>query len=109
MKIFILLATLVLILGRATCIQAQERDAQADQTTDAAMRSQVVEAVVKNMRDYYVFPEVGQAVERTIREHQKSGDYERIKGAAELAKTLTEQLREITKDKHVSVNYSAKP
>jgi C-terminal processing protease CtpA/Prc len=61
------------------------------------------------MRDYYVFPEVAKEVERIVREHQRNGDYDLITSAAELAKILTTQLREITKDKHASVNYSSKP
>lgn len=105
----LLFITLVLTLSASPLIQAQQAAAQTDLTIDASTRSQVIEAAVKNMRDYYVFPAVAKEVERVVREHQQKGDYDRIQSAAELAKTLTTHLREITKDKHVSVNYSVKP
>lgn len=109
MKTLLVLTTLVLTLAASTLARAQERSAQPDLTIDATISSQVIEAVVKNMLDYYVFPDVAKEVERVVRQRQRSGEYDRIKSAAELAKTLTAQLREITKDKHVSVNYSPKP
>ena len=112
MKKLFRFTTFVLTLAAAQLVQAQQPAARpevADLTIDAATRSQVIEAVVKNMRDYYVFPEVAKEVERAIRERQRTGGYDRITSAAELAKTLTTQLREISKDKHVSVNYSSKP
>lgn len=109
MKTLLVLTTLVLTLAVSRLAHAQERSAQPDLEIDATASSQVIEAVIKNIRDYYVFPEVAKEVERAVRQHQRSGEYDRIKSAAELAKTLTTQLREITKDKHVSVNYSSKP
>lgn len=109
MKTLLLLTTLALTIPLAPAIHAQEQGAQPDLAIDAVTRSEVLEAAVTNMRAYYVFPEVAQAIERAVRERQRRGEYDRITSAAELANTLTAQLREITRDKHVSVNYSSKP
>lgn len=82
---------------------------QADATIDAATRSQVIDAVIKNMKDYYVFPKVADEIEKSVRERQRKKEYDRITSAIDLAKLLTTHLREISLDKHVSVNYSEKP
>lgn len=89
--------------------RAQGRDPQPDLPVDAALRTQVIDAVVRHMKEYYVFPEVAGEVERAVRERQRRKEYDRIAGAAELAKVLTAHLREVSRDKHVSVNYSHKP
>lgn len=109
MKRSILVLAFALSLSASSHARAQERAAESDMTLDAALRSQLIEAVVKNMRDFYVFPEAGDAAGRAIRERQQKGEYDRITSAREFAKVLTEQLRAATRDKHVSVNYSPKP
>lgn len=109
MKRLFLVFTFVLSLLASITGYAQERAAEPDLTIDAGMRSEVIDAVVKNMKDYYIFPEVADEVGRAIRERQQHKEYDRITSAAELAKVLTTQLRAITHDKHVSVVYSHKP
>ena len=89
--------------------RAQDRAPQADLKIDAAVRTQVIDAVIKNMKDYYVSPETADEIERVVREHQRKKEYDNITSAAEFAKLLTRQLREISRDKHVSLNYSEKP
>lgn len=105
----LLAAVFALGLSAGGAGRAQERAAQPDLTIDAATRSEVLEAVIRNMRDYYVFPKVGDEVGRDVGERRLKREYDSITSAAELAKVLTARLREITKDKHVSVNYSYKP
>ncbi|MBV9960089.1 MAG: S41 family peptidase, partial [Acidobacteria bacterium] len=106
------LAACVLCFVALSPSQAQERPAAApaappDLTLDAPARAQLIEAVIREMKDYYVFPEAAQQVEKILRERMK--EYEKLTSAKELAKTLTTDLREVTHDKHVSVNYSAEP
>lgn len=88
---------------------AQERAAAAppDLTLDAPARAQLIEAVIREMKEYYVFPEAAQQVEKHLRERMK--EYEKLTSARELAKALTASLREVTHDKHVSLNFSAEP
>lgn len=109
MKRLFVVTIFVLGLLAAGNIRAQERGAQTDITIDAATRSGVLDAVVKNLKDYYVFPQVADEIEKNIRERRRKKEYDSITSAAELAKVLTTQLREMSHDKHVSVNYSYKP
>src|SRR3712207_5815019 len=52
---------------------------------------------------------LGLSVSSAARARQQKGEYDRVTSAREFAKLLTEQLRESTRDKHVSVNYSPRP
>ncbi len=109
MKRLFVIAIFVLGFTGAGISQAQDRAAQPDITIDATTRAQVIEAVIRNVKDYYVFPKVADEIERSVRERQRKKEYDSITSAAELAKALTAQLREVSRDKHISVNYSYKP
>lgn len=109
MKRFFLIFTVVLSLSTPVAGQTQERAPESELTIDAGVRSRVIDAVIQNMNDYYVSPDVAAKVGTDIRKRQQNKEYDRVTGAAEFAKLLTAHLREITRDKHVSVNYSPKP
>lgn len=109
MKKLFVIAIFALCFLATGVSRAQDRPAQPDITIDPATRSEVIDAVIGNMKDYYVFPAVADEIERDVRERQRRKEYDSITSAAELAKALTTRLREISHDKHVSVNYSNKP
>lgn len=109
MKTLFAVAVFALVFLPAGITRAQERAAQPDLAIDAAARSEVINAVIRNMKDYYVFPKVADEIEKDVRERLRKKEYDSITSAAGLAKALTTHLREISRDKHVSVNYSAKP
>jgi len=90
-------------------LPAQQAPAASDLIVDARLRTEIVEAVAKNVEDSYVMAEKAAEAARTIRRRQKDGAYDRITSAAELAKSLTADLRDVTRDKHLSVNYTATP
>ncbi|HEX8721145.1 MAG TPA: S41 family peptidase [Pyrinomonadaceae bacterium] len=102
-------AVLGLAFFAAGAGRAQERAPRPDMTVDAAARAEVIDAVVRNLRDYYVSPSVAAEAERDIRERQRRGEFDSVTSAAGLAKALTARLREVSKDKHLSVNYSHEP
>lgn len=108
MRRILLIITFVVSLLAPLTDHAQERTAEPDLAIDAGLRSQVIDAVVRNMKDYYVFPKVADEVGQALSKRLQNKEYDRITSAAELAKVLTTQLRELTHDKHLSVNYSSK-
>lgn len=79
---------------------------QAHAALDPKERDAGIEGVVRLIREGYVFPEVGERMEKHVREQAASGAYEKLEGPA-LAEALTRDLRSISKDKHVRVEYSA--
>src|SRR5438552_67026 len=78
---------------------------QPDITIDAATRTQVIEALVKELNEKYIFPEVAKQVEKNLRDRLARKEYDNITSAAAFGKMLTDNLREISHDKHLNVNY----
>jgi len=74
---------------------------------DAAERQRVLDGIASNLTEYYVYPDVGQKMIEAIHAHQKAGDYDRIVDGDTLAFRLTTDLRDVSHDKHLHVNFSA--
>jgi hypothetical protein len=110
-KLAILTSSMLLSALAFAPANAQMRPApnQPDMTITAAQRQQVIDAMIKEMHQSYVFPEQAKKVEAVIRQHQKKGDYDAITSSAKLSDTLTEHVFAQTKDKHLRLFYSAQP
>src|SRR5262245_29035223 len=76
------------------------KDDQAKLPIDAALRAQVIEGILKQVGDNYVFPEVAKKMEKAIRRRLKNKEYDKITSGQELAKKLTADLQEVSRDKH---------
>lgn len=76
---------------------------------DAALRATIIDALVKQMDDYYVFPEVAAKVGTALRAKQQRGGYDSITDADTLANVLTADLRAAGHDKHLRVSASPTP
>jgi hypothetical protein len=101
---------MVAISSAVNCGAQSPRDqAQPDATVDAATRKQVIEALAKNLEERYVFPDIAKQMSTDMRERMQKGEYDQVTSASAFAKLLTEQLRAVSHDKHLSVNYSADP
>jgi len=73
---------------------------------DAAERSRVIDGVVKDLKESYVYPDVAQKMEDAIRANQKQGAYNAITDPDAFADRLTNDLRAVSHDKHLGVNFS---
>jgi C-terminal processing protease CtpA/Prc len=76
-------------------------------TIDAATRRTVIEAVLKELKATYVFPETANNMVQAIDSHVAAGQYDAITSAKALARRLTADLRDVCHDKHLRVRYSA--
>lgn len=56
----------------------------------------------------YVFPDVAREIGRTVRERAGQGAYDGLDGPG-LARALTRDLRDVSRDLHLRVEYSAEP
>lgn len=97
-----------LLLNQRTLI-AQGPSDQPDLTIDAATRSAVIEAALKQLNDFYVFPETAKKMEQAVRERIGRKEYDQITSAKTLATTLQNHLQEVSHDKHLRMMYSAQP
>lgn len=86
--------------------RAQDLGAQQDMTIAAKTRTAVIEGALRALNANYVFPEVAQQMEQALRARMQRKEYDAITSARTLANTLTQHLQEVSRDKHLRVNYS---
>jgi len=113
MKINKYLAFISLLLFAAiVCLPVQEASAQMpsvgpDMTVDAATRSAVIDALLKQLNDDYVFPDTAKKMEADIRFRQKNNEYDSVTSSSAFAEKLTADLQSVSHDKHLRVRYSS--
>lgn len=73
---------------------------------DAATRARVINGVVADLNEFYVYAESAKKMEEALRARQKKGAYDAINDGETFAKVLTEDLREVSHDKHLRINFS---
>jgi hypothetical protein len=75
----------------------------------AAEKNEVIATAIKELNDAYIFADVAKKMEQAIRKRQTDGEYEKITSGQAFAETLTANLQEVSKDKHLRVRYSSEP
>ena len=73
---------------------------------DAPTRTRVIDAAVAKLAEYYVYPDVAKKMGEALRAHQKQGAYDAITDATVFADRLTEDLRAVSKDRHLRVMFT---
>ncbi|MGV3460898.1 MAG: S41 family peptidase [Flavobacterium sp.] len=102
-QVFLLaLKVATLLLAFATANAQQQPPTKP---IDKKQQAKVIEALVQKMNDIYIFPDVAQNAGKQLIALQKNGKYDAIKDSREFAKKLTDDLREIVKDKHLGVRF----
>ena len=89
--------------------EAHESARTPDLTIDSDRRARVIDGMLKHLSERYVFPDVAERIAVAIRQNLKNGEYDHITSALTFAETLRAQLREISQDQHVWVNFSFEP
>ena len=98
------LASLLAMIPLVFALHTHASAAQAEVTP--AEREQVVDGALRHLQESYVYPEVAGRMATAVREKQRSGAYAGIRTADELCQKLTEDLRAVSKDRHLRVLYS---
>jgi hypothetical protein len=99
----------IAVFALANLALAQPAREQPDMKIDAAARTEVIEGVVKMVTEKYVFPDVAEKMAKAIRERMGQKEYDTVSSAQAFAQKLTRDLREVSHDTHLSVDYFAKP
>jgi C-terminal processing protease CtpA/Prc len=73
------------------------------------VRGDVVSKLVENMTNNYVFPEKAEEVSVLVRSKLSNGEYDSFEDGAEFAKALTEDVQQVTRDKHIRVLFRLEP
>lgn len=108
MKALILSLTLILTFSGIT-VFAQQMGGQPDMTIDPATRAQTIDAILTQLNDRYIFPDVAKKMENDVRMRLQNKEYDQITSAKEFSQKLTADLQSISHDKHLRVLYSAMP
>jgi len=80
-----------------------------DVPLDAATRTRVIDGAQRLLDEYYVFPDTAKKMIAAVRARQKHGDYDAIVDGDAFAKQLTGDLRAVSHDKHLGVDFSLLP
>jgi hypothetical protein len=73
---------------------------------DSAARQRVIDGIASNLKEFYVYPDAAERMDEALKAHQKSGDYDKVTDGDAFAALLTDQLQQVSHDKHLRVNYS---
>ncbi len=83
-----------------------QQPAASPKPLDTAERSAVIDGVLEKITRNYVFPDVAKKMEEAIRGRVANKEYDALTSGQEFATKLTEHLREVCKDKHLSVRFT---
>ena len=73
---------------------------------EATEKKQVVEAAAATLEKQYVFADVAAKMAALIRQNLEKGQYQAINSPPEFAERLTDDLRSISRDRHLRVMYA---
>ena len=102
--VIVLFAFLLTSSAMPSFTQAKEEAAKPP-ALDAKMRTEVVKGVGELMVKLYIFPEKAKEMEALLAKKLQEGAYDKIEDVQSFVRVLTEDLRSVTKDRHIRVIY----
>jgi C-terminal processing protease CtpA/Prc len=72
---------------------------------DAKMRAEVVKGIGELMVKLYIFPEKANLMAALLTKKLQEGQYDKIDDVQDFSRVLTEDLRSVSKDRHIRVIY----
>ena len=86
---------------------SQEKKAEKKlPSLDTEMRAEVVERVGELMKNNYIFKETAEKMAEKLSTKLKDGEYDKIDDVFQFSQVLTQDLRSVSKDRHIRVTYS---
>ncbi len=75
-------------------------------TMHAAERKKVIDGVDIDLKEYYVEPTTAQRIADALKAHESKGDYDAISDGDAFAARLTDDMQEVSHDRHLRVDFS---
>jgi retinol-binding protein 3 len=75
-------------------------------TLDAAFRKRVIDEIDADLAEFYIDAGLAKRMQEAVQSHQRAGEYDSITDGDVFAARLTEDLRAVSHDKHLNVNFS---
>lgn len=76
---------------------------------DSAARAQAIDGAIAQLDSFYVFPDVAKRIGDSLRARATRGVYDQYTNGVTFARALHNDVREISRDRHMGVQYSANP
>jgi len=73
---------------------------------DENSRHKIITSVISKLKQGYIFEDKAVEMAHLLRSHQQKNAYQSITSSHEFAKALTQQLQQVTGDKHLQVEFS---
>lgn len=105
MKIKLIFFNILYVIS-CTNIFGQFSPNQQDLRISLKEKAQIIDTIIKAVKNSYVFPEISLKIDTEISKHQKKGDYNKIISSKEFADTISNQLVLISNDKHLHILFS---
>lgn len=86
----------------------QDLKPKAEIVIDKGTRKEVIETLIAKLKTHYVFPDKAKRAEATLLKNLRQNKYEKITDGDEFADVLTQDLYQITRDRHMAVMASPK-
>ncbi|MBQ5946478.1 S41 family peptidase [Massilia sp. ST3] len=107
----------LLVLGMASAVAAppsqplpgEENRSVSTMVVDRALQVEVIDALVKKLNDHYIFPDKAKQIETALRQRQREGKYDAMSDGKQFAIQLTDDMRAVVRDLHMSVFFSPRP
>ncbi len=85
---------------------AQPPGGEPPREATAEIRAAIVDSLTAEFNESYVFEDVAKEMEKRLRGKLRRGEYDELATIPEFARQLTEDLREVSGDRHISVRYA---
>ncbi|MEH6435313.1 S41 family peptidase [Massilia sp. DD77] len=87
----------------------EENRSASSLMVDRATQREVIDTLVKKLNDHYIFPDKAKHIETALRQRQREGKYDAISDGKQFAIQLTDDMRAVVRDLHMSVFFSPRP
>ncbi|GAB4329404.1 MAG: hypothetical protein Kow0074_25870 [Candidatus Zixiibacteriota bacterium] len=78
-----------------------------DKTIDATIQKEIIDSVCMALDSVYVFPDVARRMAKHVRDLYKKGEYKQLTSTREFTMALTEDLRDISHDRHLRIRFAS--
>lgn len=114
MKTIVILARIIAFFMFALFALRAFASAQApppvpDVPVDAATRTAVIDNLIKELNDSYIFAETAKKMETDLRERIKNREYDTVTTSKAFTEKLTADVQSVSHDKHLRIRYSPDP
>jgi len=76
---------------------------------DLAQRKRIVDNAIANLKEHYFDRAAARKMADALAQHQKRGDYDAVSDPAAFAALLTQHMREVNPDRHLTFDYFQEP